>query len=161
MRDLMKKFNKLDLILFVIAVIAAAAAYLYLKAPSSPIGIEYNKNVYFTVELSYMQEDYADKVSVGDIIKDSTRGYYYGVVMDVSSEPTKRITSNLESGEYIKTEVPGNYTVYITVKCVGTESDFEIKAEEQVLRIGKRLTIKGVGYAGIGYVTSLWTEDIG
>lgn len=155
----MKRFNALDVFICLAIFAAVTAAGLYLGGNvNNPVMASEQKTVYFTVEIMHTQNNFADKIKLGDTIEDSVKGYYYGVVSDIAVEPTRIPSFDADAGVVIRAEVPERETICLTVKCNGTESDTEIAAEGQVIKIGKKMTLKGKGYAVGGYISEIRTE---
>ncbi len=153
-----KKFNALDIVLVVLVFIICVAAVLYLNGAGNSVMASNQKTVYFTVQMKEEPANFADNIRIGDKINDSTRGYYYGTVSDVTVEPMTEPEPDLVNNAMKRSVVPDRYFVNVTIKCNGTESDTAITAEGQKITIGKELTIKGKGYAGEGFVVALRTE---
>ena len=154
---MLKKFNALDILICVavFAVAFGAAAYL---GGGGPIMANNNKTVYFTVEVISLPPGFHKKISIGDTIEDSSKGYYYGVVSGIKVEPTMMETLDAPNGKMVRTEVPERETVLLTVKCDGTESDTEVRANGHLIKIGQKMTLKGKGYAMGGFILAMWTE---
>ncbi len=117
-----------------------------------------DKTVYFTVELPGTTLSFGEKISVGDKINDNIRGYYYGVVDKVQIIERTLIKPDMDAGRFVKSVIPNQYDVWVTVKCNGSESATEIRAEDQIVKFGKQMSIKGKGYAATGFVVDLSVE---
>lgn len=144
----------LSLILLLIIVIAGGLWYF-----NRPVENTNNVNVFFTVEFTHKNKDFADKIVVGAQVKDSVKGYYLGVVDAVTSEPMYTTAYNQLEKKYETNQIEGLYTVKLTVRANGTESDMDIKAEGQVVKVGKEMFIKGKGFASKGYIIDLLTTN--
>ena len=149
-----RRFSLLDVIL-VVLIAAGIFAAVFFTGGKSVSAADEKKEIYFTVELTNLKQELVDQVKVGDRILDSTRGQYYGVIEALEVKSTDRLVRDFENKRFVRTDVPDRYTLWITVRCNGTESDTEIKVEGEVFKVGKRLTIKSKGYGGIGYVVNL------
>jgi len=154
---MLRKFNALDILICVGIFALAFGAAVYLGG-GGPIMASNNKTVYFTVEVISLPQGFHEKISIGDTIEDSSKGYYYGVVYGIEVEPTVMVTLDSVNQQMVRAEVPKRETVLLTVKCDGTESDAEIQANGQVIKIGQKMTIKGKGYAMGGFILAMWTE---
>ena len=153
---MLKRFNLLDLLICagIIVMILAAIAYL---GGGSPIMASDKAEVYFTVEFVSLLPGFHEKISIGDTIEDSAKGYYYGVVSNIKAEPTIIETLDAVNQRVVKAEVPNRETILLTVKCVGTESDILITAGGQPIKIGQKMTLKGKGYAMSGFILEIRT----
>lgn len=153
------RFNAFDMIVIILILIVCVAAVSFLGGTNNQALADEHKTVYFTVEINdIVNEEYADKIEIGAAVKESTKGYYLGVVEKVDVRPTRRTATDFEKGAYKRVDVPDTYSVYVTLKCNGTETDSDISAEGQSIKVGKEMAIKGKGFAGLGYVTELRTE---
>jgi len=152
-----RRFNAFDLFVILVALVAIAGAVYYFMGGGAPD----RRDVYFTVELTRMEKGFADKISIGDAINDSVRGYYLGTVYDVEEKPFEPLLFDYANSKFVRVPAEGLYTVVITVKASGTETEAEIKAEDVVVRIGKKIAIKGKGYAQEGYIIGLRTTARG
>ena len=154
---MLRKFNVLDILICLGVFVLAFGAAAYLGG-GGPIMASYNKTVYFTVEFISLPPGFHKKISIGDAIEDSSKGYYYGVVSDIKVEPTMMETLDAENRKMVKVEVPERETILLTVKCNGAESDTEIRANGHLIKIGQKMTLKGKGYAMGGFILAMWTE---
>lgn len=153
-----KKFNLLDMF-FVLLIVVGVFAAISMTSGKNVAAANGNKTVYFTVEIVGLPKGFDEKIKIGDVIKDSTRGYYYGTVDKIEFEPAKALVRDIENQKFLLVPIPEKYTLLLTVKCNGSETDTEILAEGQPIKVGKRLAIKGKGYAGSGYTTVIRVED--
>lgn len=154
---LVNLIDLLVLIILIVALVFIAPNFLGGVVSTSGIGAD-AKDVYFTIELAQTTEEFADKIQIGDLIKDNLRGYYYGTVSDITVMPSVVTSHDMENAKYVRVEMPERYDIHLTVKCNGTESDKTITAEGQEIKLGKMMVLKSKGYVAAGYVISLRTE---
>ena len=156
------KFNVIDalVILAVIAIIAAAVWFL----SSATAGNE--KYVFFTVEFAGQMPDAEQRIratsgsaSPEAEVRDSIRLYLLGHAWDVWSRPAQLITFDNNANEFVLETIPDRYDVFLTIRGIGTEDDRAIMTNGQIVRVGQEMFIRGRGYAGIGFITEIWTED--
>ncbi len=148
--------NLLDILLIIAVVAIGFLGYKYVSGRA----IDGDKrDIYFTVELNSVKEDFTKKINIGDEIKDSVKGYYLGVVNSVEVKPDMVINWDTENTRFIRTEVPDSYTVLVEIKSNGTIAKDEVFAETVPVRIGKEMSIKGKGYANTGYIVGLRNVD--
>ena len=154
-RIMLKKFNALDVLIcaMIFALAFGTAAYL---GGGGPIMASNNKTVYFTVEVISLPPGFHEKINIGDTIEDSSKGYYYGVGSNIEVEPTMMETLDAANQRMVKAEVPDRETVLLTVRCDGTESETEIRANGHLIKIGQKMTLKGKGYAMGGFILAMW-----
>jgi hypothetical protein len=152
--------NVLDLLFLVIIVLGLVIGYKYFSG-SAVAGVQ--GNVYFEVELKSVKQEFADKIKVGDEIKDSIKGYYLGKVSNITVSPEVSTNWDTVSETFVEKESPEDKTVLIEVLANGAVNDDEgfIYAEGQPVAVGKEMFIKGKGYAHQGYITKVVFEDPG
>ena len=154
---MLKRFNLLD-VLICAGIIAMVLLVVAFFTGDSFIMASNRVTVYFTTEFVMMPLGFHEKISIGDTIEDSAKGFYYGVVSDIQVEPTTIETLDAINQRIVRAEVPERETILLTVRCEGTESDIMITAGGQPIKIGQRMTLKGKGYAMSGFVIELRTE---
>ncbi|MCL2699710.1 MAG: DUF4330 domain-containing protein [Defluviitaleaceae bacterium] len=155
---MLKKFNALDVLICaaIIAIVFASAAFL---SGGGLIMASNQATVYFTIEAQNMPEGFHEKITVGDTIEDSAKGFYYGIAYRVEVVPAMIETLDAENQRMVRAIAPERETILLTVKCEGTESDTAITARGQTVKIGQRMTLKGKGYALGGFIVELRTEQ--
>ena len=149
--------NVIDLIIILIlALVIFAGVYI---VGSGALARGERTEVNFTVEFIGVEEWFADIVekNIGGEVRDSVRGDYLGVITHVERASRKLISWNAIDERFQSEPVPGEYTVLMSVRANGTESDSEILAEGQPIRVGLEVFIKGLGFAREGYVVELST----
>ena len=118
-----------------------------------------NTTVYFTVEITYLRENFTEHINVGDSIRDAIRGDFLGVVDSFTVEPTEIATTDRVNNQFVMTEVPERYTVFLTIRGNGTKTDSHIAVEGNTIAVGQTMSIRGKGYAGTGFITNIETEQ--
>ena len=154
----MKKFNLFD-ILIILAVIAACfLGYKFLSDKSATSGNV--PEVSYVVEIKRQDESYQNLVKKGDVIKDAIKGGHLGTVTDFSWEPCTEIIEARETGEYVKSEIPGKFNYYITITGTPTTySDSKILFASQKVRVGEQLYLRSKNYSGYGFVVDIKIEE--
>ncbi len=155
-----KKFrlNIFDIII-ILAVLAAAAAVVYIFRPSGGAGISIGGSsgkVRYTIEMTGMPAGSSQLVSPGDVITDSTKNYGMGSVVSVEVGPYTTYVPDVSSGVSRKAEIEGYENVYVTIEADATITDSTITTTGgYVVRVGAASTAEGPGYAGTGYVIDI------
>jgi len=149
------KFNIIDFfILVVVAGIIAVAVWFFM--PSNDGDEVY---VYFTVEIRETMPNFVDSVPIASMVRDSVRNYSLGYVWDVNTTPTVFYTLNHQTLEMAPQEVFDRYNTYITIRAEGVLSNSEIGIGQTSVRVGQRMYLRGLGFAGFGFVTDLRWEE--
>lgn len=159
------KFNVMDC-LIVIGVVLCLFGGLYifgnLKETSSK-GADTAKMRY-TVEFTKRDKTAAEMFSAaaerGDICFVSEKERAEATLIDAKCTPAKMLTTNLETGETFWAEIPDSYDIVVTLESNGHETETTVTAGEGTnLKIGEEISVKGKGYAGYGFITSLEVID--
>ncbi len=148
------KFNFFDVLIILVAVFACFAAYKYFGNQSA--GGAKVPEVSYVVELQRKDASYDSQVKVGDDVYDAIKGGYYGKVTDFKKEQCTEITTNAEEGTFVKTEVEGKYSYYITIKGTPTTyTDSDIMFASQDVKVGNKIYIRSKNYSGEGTVVDI------
>jgi len=151
------KFNIVDILVVIAIVVVIAAGVWYL----STAGAGDDVYTYFVVEFTGRMPGTENDIEIGGEIRDSIRNYFLGHVVDVRSQPAELLTFDNTTNRFVRSVLPGRYDVFVTVRGVGTENDSVIQANGQPVRVGQEMFLRGRGYAGIGFITELWTMERG
>ena len=119
-----------------------------------------NHDFYFTIEALNLDSDFVNKnkISVGNKICDSVRGFYYGKISKIKSKPTKRVTEDNINGRYVLANIPDKVDLEVTVKCRASFSNDAIKVNGHPVRIGKIMALKSKGYILYGHIIDMQAE---
>ena len=151
------KFNIVD-VLVILAIIAAIAAAIWFFTGT---GFGNERYVYFVVEFQAQMPDFEDNIIAGYAaeaeVRDSIRNLFLGHVWDVWSQPAVLVTFDNTTNTFVNEVIPDRYDVYVTIRGVGTENESAIQSNGQIVRVGQEMFIAGNGYAGIGFITQIWT----
>ncbi len=151
------RVNVIDIaiILIIITVGFVAAKFIFPDANKEVV----TRKIEYDVELLHNTRELAEMIKIGDEIRDSVKGEYLGKIIKTEIRPTTMITANTDEGRFIKAELPNLYDVIITLEASGKETENSIIAEGQEIKVGKRMYVKGKGYAGAGYILGIKAID--
>ncbi len=152
------KVNVIDLAIVLIIILVAGVGYTMFFAGGKNVD-NTNKIVEYDIEITLKTKEYADVIKVGDSIRDSVKGNYLGKVVDVQVLPATKVTEDLENGKFIQAEVPNRYDIVLSLEANGTVTSSNITAEGSEIAVGKRMYIKGKGYASEGYILAIRYEE--
>jgi hypothetical protein len=155
-----KLFGKINIIDIAILLIIIGVGFFAVEyfLPSKDKGAV-NRKINYEIELLQSTREFADMVKLGDEIRESIKGDYLGKIVKTEIRPSSIITANTQEGRFIKTELPSMYDVIITLEADGLETEKSITAENQEIKVGKRVFVKGKGYAGSGYILAIHLDD--
>lgn len=146
----MKKFTVID-ILIVIVLIAVIAIGGYILVPKI-LNNEELKNVECTVLLNDTEKELAEAMKVGDEVTMSLTEKDGGVIKNIEVKPAEKTELNIMSGEYVQQTLDNRVDIYVTVDMKASVTDTSVKVGSTVFKVGAETTLRGKGYAAMGYV---------
>ncbi len=146
----MKKFTVID-ILIVIVLIAVIAIGGYILVPKM-LNNEELKNVECTVLLNDTEKELAEAMKVGDEVTMSLTEKDGGVIKSIEVKPAEKTELNVMSGEYVQQTLDNRVDIYVTVDMKASVTDTSVKVGSTVFKVGAETTLRGKGYAAMGYV---------
>ena len=153
------RFNIID-VLVILAIIAAIAAAIWFFAGA---GAGNERYVYFVVEFQEQMPDFEDRIRAqtgyapNAEVRDSIRNTFLGHAWDVWGQPAVLVTFDNTTNTFVSETIPDRYDVYVLIRGVGTENESAIMSNGHIVRVGQEMFIVGQGYAGIGFITQIWT----
>lgn len=160
------KFNLVD-ILLILGIVITLAACLYvfisLKDTSAAPAADSVKMV-FTVELKQKEQSVVDAFTKalenGGSCFVSEKEKAPAVIKDVAVSTAKKSSSDMQTGEAKLSDVEGRYDLLITLEAEGTMTEKDILADGTApVKVGDEISVKGKGFAGYGFITSLELAD--
>ena len=151
------RLNFIDIAIIAALLLVIAAGIWYLMNARSGKETE----VYFTVEMRENMPNFIENVIIGAEVRDSVRNFTLGHVVAVEQKPAISYSFNNETNEIIIETFENRFDVYVTVKGTATVTDSEITIENQPVRVGRQMFLRGQGFAGSGFVTELRLNETG
>lgn len=163
MRKVKMKFNIMDvLILLGILAVAAVLLYVFVLSENTPVdslsGNETTK-VTYVIEISGVDDIYADKISVGETLIDSSKKMNIGTIVAVESQPYVHLGKNLTTGTMELTTVEGKSTIYVTVEADAVLSGISYNIGGYTIYVGEQVNLSLPHFVGVGYCISLETQS--
>lgn len=147
------KFSFVDAVI-VLAVIAVLAVGIKILLPGITAGGE-QKEVYFTVLASKVDEGIDELVNEGDEVQISFSEQAFATVVGVSAEPSEEDEYFQPKGMYMTHALEGKSDVKVLLRCMADVSDTKIANGEVPIRVGAEMPVRGKGYTLKGYVIEL------
>lgn len=139
------------IVIVVIAVIAVAG----LKLGPMFFTASENEKVSFTVMMSEKSPELAEAMKAGDKVTLSLTEKDGGIIKEVKTEPSERLTLNSIDGKYVNEPVANKVDIYVTVEADCTISDKAIKTGDTAIKVGTDIPVRGKGYAASGYIITI------
>lgn len=155
------KFNVIDcLIIMCVALCLAGGLYIFtnLKETSTsganPVKIRYT--VEFTRRDAAAVSLFEEAAEKGDHCFVSEKEKADATLVKTEYTPAKVLTTNSLTGETDWADIPELYDITVTLESEGTETDDTLTAGTgTAIKVGDEISVKGKGYAGYGFITSL------
>lgn len=148
----MKKFNFLDVIIVLAIIGVAFVGVTTLRGASGAEQSKLSSKVIYTVEEAEATLEQVEAVKVGDRVNIGVNGVDSSIVTDVQSFPAEKVTFDGLTGTYKKVTIPEKYALRVTCEADASVTDMSISAGNTPIRVGGEFSLKGRGYAVIGYV---------
>ena len=151
------KFNILDLFVILVVVAAVVLGALYLGGGR---GRANDVWVYFTVEVEGRIKGFHEIITVGDSVKDAIRNYDMGSVHSMRVRESKNWLINEQTREYFEFVYEDEEVVEVTIRARAreTQDSVTLTSGGGDIKIGKRMTLEGKGYALQGFIMDFHTE---
>lgn len=157
----MKKYkpNFFDILFIVVILVVAAAAYLL----SHDLGFSTKKDALasrsYLIELTDLDEDMADCVSVGDEVIDNIRNYSMGHITDISVIPATSSVLDEEARVVRQTPIEKKITLLLTIEANTLEEDETIQTDTGfLLRTGSSVSVTVRELTASGYILAVDRE---
>lgn len=148
--------NIIDLtVLLVFCLLVAGGAYKFLY--TKPEVISESQKVLVTLEVSDIRKPSVDSFKVGDMLYHYDRGQAFGKIIDKKVENYREPVPTSD-GRMVLAEVPGKFTVILTVEANAVITDQAIIIGDQHTRVGSQFRLKNRIIAAFATVLGIDTE---
>ena len=155
------KFNFIDVIIILLVLGAAAfGVYRFVLNPAAPQSG--GKNVYaeYTVDIPEVEASVLDLIKEGDLVFISDKDKDSATVLGYTHAPARRNVFDSITGEYRMDNVPDKIDLTMQLRSNAYETDQVIRTGATDLAIGAKISMRGKGYMGIGYIIELKTKPV-
>jgi len=146
--------NPIDVVA-VLGVIAAAAVLVWFFIGGN-IRADFDRYIYYTVEVRFSDEELAhmENISIGDELRDTIFGVEIGTVVDVQHEPQTEWVLDRINQRLVEVEMPGYVRLLVTIRSLGRDNGraLEIMSPGYEMRLGREVHFRGRGYQAYGFV---------
>lgn len=154
------RLNGMDFLIIIVAVtILAVGAYLLFG--DSGVSVSYDREVkaMIKVEIVAQEQNFVDVVKSGDNVEIGEKNKSHAVVEKVDVATAKNTGYDIVDGKVLRSEIPGEYDVTVTLVGDGTESEDKIKIGDNVFKVGQNAVLNSKNWAGHGYIVDIGTEE--
>lgn len=155
------KWNGMDCFIVIAALVVILAGVYLLTGRGDTGAMGGSKNVEVTtvVELAGKDMEFADIIAKGDIVAIGEKEKMMTEVESIEVLPAKTTGYDILDGRVLRSEVPGQYDIRVTLVGDGTEKESAIEMNGTAIRVGQNAVLSSKNWAGSGYVIGLDTSD--
>ncbi len=159
------KFNIMDglIIVALVLVIAAGVFLIGRMGAGSASSSGTNTNAVFKIQLVQAEKALADKFTAAmendETVWIGLKERFEGKLLAVEVEPSKKLTTDYNSGKAVYAGDPTCCDVTLTVKAAAVETEDAVTSGTTKLLVGEEAAIRGKDMAGFGFIIGLKTVN--
>ncbi|MBE6701010.1 MAG: DUF4330 domain-containing protein [Ruminococcaceae bacterium] len=116
------KFNAVDLLILLVIVGAVIAVAYRGGLKDSLMALRSNDTIVYTVRINNLQESSFNLINIDDKLFADKDDKALGSIVQKEQRPAEKYVT-LDTGEIVKTYMPGRIDVFLTVECKGRVTD--------------------------------------
>lgn len=117
------------------------------------------QTIEYTIRFKGSLPETIDMISVGDKLTDSVKNFAIGTVVSATQMPATMYVLDEENQIMKDAPLPDRIDIDIVVSCQVTVSDSQLLLDGGfVLRANEEIYVRGPGYFGVGFVTTIDRE---
>jgi len=147
------KINIIDLAVVLVIIFFAFNAFSTSNAIENQEIIEAER-AYITLEFEEVHSNFLNVVNVGDLVRDSVRGFVLGEIVEVESESYKEMLTSSD-GKVEYKEIPGKYNIQVILETKGVFDGNGVLVESKRYYIGSETRIKTEDYVTDAFVLNI------
>lgn len=157
-----KRLNMLDVFIILLVIIACIFGYKYVNSSDAPVIQKNTTKVTYQIRTSESLQSMYDMISENTSIYDSTKNLFLGTIVKKEILDSERYEVDYENSTFTKSALPRGTAidVLLTIEADANISEQNISVGDYVIKVGAPAYIKGKGYAGKGYITSIERNEI-
>ncbi len=150
------KFNIMDaLILLAVLAVAAVLLYVFVFSESGEGLSDDTYTITYVVEVTRLNEEFADRVAVGDAVVDSSKKLPIGTVVAIEKHPHEHLGKNTKDGSVTLNTVDGFLDLYITIEAPATLNGISYNIGGYEVRVGTKVYLSFSDLVSEGHCISL------
>ena len=147
----MKKFSVIDIIIFLLVVIAIG----FFKVKNTIMSRNNEQTVHFSVLATEVNKGAGEIISEGDKVSISLKEKAYATVIGVTETEHFEDKFNQNLKRYVSQPIDGKSDIIVELECNANVSDTEILNGNVPIRVGEESYIHGKGYSLHGYIVTV------
>lgn len=138
--------NIIDLLILLFGALVIVAVVMFFSTNSTMNTAA--KQTKITIEVIAVEKDLCDVMRPHKNIFDRIQNKSLGKLIDVKIEPSEEYNISTETGEHVKSTVPGRYDAILTIEAESPED----------LYVGKRMSVETKDFMAAGYIVDIEKE---
>jgi hypothetical protein len=149
-------FEKISIVdIMIILVIIAIGYYAITYLSTKDVNTISRQTIQYTFETEDVNENFAKQLKLEGNLYNSSRNYYVGKLISYEVLPYEKIVPDLQNGVFIKNTVEGRFIVRMTIEASADQDAYNIRVNQENIKVGAMFPIKGKGFASYGYVIDI------
>ena len=149
-------FEKVSIVdIMIILVVMAIGYYAITYLNTKDVNTISRQTIQYTFETEDVNENFAKQLQLGGNLYNSSRNYYVGKLIDYEVLPYETIVPDLQNGVFVKNTVEDRFIVRMTIEAGADQDAYNIRVNQENIKVGAMFPIKGKGFASYGYVIDI------
>lgn len=151
------KINIIDLLVVLVIIFFAFNAFSTTNEIENQ-EITESENALMTLEFEEVHSNFLNVVEIGDLVRDSVRGFVLGEIVEVHSESYKEMVTTTD-GKVEYKEIPGKYNIQVILEIQGVFDGNGVLVESKRYYIGSETRIKTEDYVTDAFVLNITKNE--
>ncbi len=149
-------FEKISIVdIMIILVIIAIGYYAVTFLNTKDINTVSKQTVQYTFETEDVNENFVKQLKLEGSLYNSSKNYYVGKLINYDVLPYEIIVPDLQNGVFTKQVVEDRFVVRMTIEANTDQDDYNIRVNQENIKVGAMFPIKGKGFATYGYIIDI------
>ncbi|HBH12735.1 MAG: Uncharacterized protein XD91_0350 [Clostridiales bacterium 38_11] len=149
-------FEKISIVdVIIILVIIAIGYYAITFLTTKDVNKISKQTIQYTFETEDVNENFAKQLQLEGNLYNSSKNYFVGKLIDYKVLPYEIIVPDLQNGVFIKQVVEDRFVVRMTIEANTDQDDYNIRINQENIKVGAMFPIKGKGFASYGYIVEI------
>ncbi|MBV1759121.1 MAG: DUF4330 domain-containing protein [Dethiosulfatibacter sp.] len=149
-------FDKISIIdIMIILVVIAIGYYAVTFLNTKDINTISKQTVQYTFETEDVNENFAKQLKLEGNLYNSSKNYYVGKLINFEVLPYETIVPDIQNGVFTKQVVPDRFIVRMVIEANTDQDDYNIRVNQENIKVGAMFPIKGKGFASYGYIIDI------
>ena len=158
-KTIRRRFNIFDVVIIALVLAVLAAALLLRDSSTGQDAARDTTPIRYTVELAKAPADMAEHMTIGSDVYRATDSAYLGKVAEVRRIPHVENEYSPALGKFVRVDYRESCDIYLTIEGEGYSTARDIIVESAAPKVCGEFSVKGKGYARIGYVCGIDPMD--